>query len=789
MTDSDKRPTLVLAGLLAGLIAGLLTIVVPSLIGRLGLPIAIFTGTFVGDIFGVVIAVYFWIFLGERSAWRLLGFVLASTAAYIAAMFATIYSAMAMPLSRGGPWASTGTDVSVGGFLIGGAVGGFVVFLGALICFSERKLSRTFLTALELSPVGAILGGLGWAAGPSLGNPILHVIGETVNPYTNAQAACSYSLFLVWQAGMGLTLGWLFSREPVAVPASSAPAPASSAPAPVVGSNRVARIARIALFAAAALVSAFIARTEFPRQYQSAEWQRAYKKHVAERPPMPPQPAERPSMETLPNQLPERPSLENLPEVQPVAPQKMLILHQFGEYVPGDVRPEPIPKAPATTWYGVRYAIPGPSTLGKTGPVVNVQVTEYPNAAWARYKIFQHANGIDLANSTRAVKFGNRIYGQATETAEGRHGFYTWRSGNRLIALWFYSADPDEILKAYLERFPSSEMRPTENPPSRPPEAPSLENLREVQLLAPKQMLILHQFGEYVPGDVRAGKTLPPQNFKTSTANGPATQHYSVKYTVPDAPLFAGRFRPTVEVHVEEYPNAAWAQYEIFQHAPGLALGNSARSVKFGSLIYGGATDAARGQNGSYIWASRNRLISLSFDLAEPDEILEAYLKKFPPPEKASMEDQREAEQAMPQQMLVLHQFGEYVPQRPYSGTTVQPPVAKYYSVRYALPGAPTMGNTGSVVDVQLYEYPNAAWAQYEIFEQGGQTNLANPARPVKFGSRIYGQAKATATGQNGEYVWASGNRLIVMRFYFSEPDEVLKAYLERFPPSSADRL
>ena len=99
------------------------------------------------------------------------------------------------------------------------------------------------------------------------------------------------------------------------------------------------------------------------------------------------------------------------------------------------------------------------------------------------------------------------------------------------------------------------------------------------------------------------------------------------------------------------------------------------------------------------------------------------------------------------------------------------------------------MGNTGPVVDVQVYEYPNAAWAQYEIFERGGQTNLANPARPVKFGSRIYGQAKAAATGQIGEYVWASGNRLIVMPFYFSEPDEVLKAYLEKFPPSSADRL
>jgi hypothetical protein len=794
MTDREKRVTLAGIGLLTGLIAALLTVAVPWLIGRVGLPIVIFTGNFIGGIFGIVIAVYFWIFLGERSAWRLLAFILASTVAYIAAMFATMFSTMAMPLSHGGPWASTGTDVSVGGFLIGGAVGGFIVFLAALICFSERKLSRAFLTALELSSVGAILGGLGWAAGPSLGNSILHVIGETVNPYTNAQAACSYSLFLVWQTGMGLTIGWLFPRQPVEVPASSDPASAA-------GSSQVTRIARIALFAAATLTLVFFAVREFPQSYQSAQWQRAYKKHVAEKPPLvnPPSPAEAPSPKTSPIQIPEKPSLENLPAVQAVAPDRMLILHSIGEYVPRVVSPDARALASqhsGMTYYLVRYAIPG-APSDNPGPVLWVQVEDYPNAAWAQYKVLQRLSGIN-ANSKSMVKFGNRVYGRTTEGDGGQDGSYLWWSANRLVDVsWFHSADTDAVLKAYLERYPSFERRSAEDSPNQHSETPSQENLREVQLLEPKQMLILHQLGQYVPDSTRAGKTITPKEAKAAAASSSKPQSYWVKYDVPDAPLFAGRFRPTVEVRVEEYPDATWAQYELFQHAPGLASGNSPRPVKFGSLLYGNATEGAKGQNGLYTWASRNRLINISFDLAEPDDILKAYLEKFPTSEKASPEDVAQAQAGGPEQMLVLHPFGDYVPQRPYSGTTVQPPLAKYYSVRYALPGASSMGKTGPVVDVEVYEYPSAAWAKYEIFEQGGRTDLANPARSFKFGNRIYGQAKAAAIGQSGaynngqigEYVWASGNRLIVIRFYSAEPDEVLKAYLEKFPTAPTDRL
>lgn len=792
------RPTSVGAGLLSGFVAALLTIVVPWLIGQINLPIVILTGQFIGDIFGIVFAAYFWVFFGQRSIWRLLGFAVASAVAYIAAESATIYSAMVMPHSVGGPWASTGTDVSVGGFLVGGGVGGFIVSLAAVLCFSEaRDRSRTLSTVLSGSVAGAVLGGLGWAAGPSLGHPILSVLGETRNPYTNAQAACSYSVYLVWQTGMGLVIGWLFSRQPAEVPASSVPASPT-------GSSHLTRLVRIALFAASILIFLFLVIREFPQSYQNAQWQRAYKKHVAEKPPLPtppPLPVEVPSPQTSTIQVPEKPSEENLPAVQAVAPGRMLILHSIGEYVPRVVSPDATALAhqhSGMTYYLVRYALPG-ATADNPGPVLWVQVEDYPNAAWAQYGLLKRLTGIN-SNSKSIVQFGNRVYGRTTESGTAKDGSYIWTSQNRLVDVsWFNSADTGAVLKAYLEKYSSSERQSTEDSANLQSEPPSQENLREVPLLEPKQILILHQLGPYIPDNTRAGKTITAKAANAAAASSSKPQSYWVKYDIPNAPVFAGNLRPTVEVRVEEYANAEWARYEMFQRDRGLASGASPRPVKFGSLLYGNTTEGAKGQNGFYTWTSGNRLINISFSLADPDEILREYLKKFPATEKASPEDvaRAEAQAAEPGRMLVLQQLGGYVPQRPHSGTTPQPPVAKYHNVRYALPGAPDMGNTGPVVDVQVYEYPNTAWAKYEIFEQGGLTDLANPPRPVKFGSRIYGGANAApdgqhgsfTTGQNGKYLWASENRLVVIQFYSAEPDAVLKAYLAKFPPPSEDRL
>ena len=160
------------------------------------------------------------------------------------------------------------------------------------------------------------------------------------------------------------------------------------------------------------------------------------------------------------------------------------------------------------------------------------------------------------------------------------------------------------------------------------------------------------------------------------------------------------------------------------------------------------------------------------------------------------MDNLGEVQQRPPNQVLILSQFGAYVAGRTYSGKTHPPmdaktltpraPTAQAYSVRYALPGAPTGGpNVGPHVDVQVLEYPNASWATHEVVDQGFGIDLGNPARPVKFGYRLYGQARPATSGQDGFYIWASNSWIVSLQFFSAEPDEVLKAYLEKFPPAS----
>lgn len=165
-----------------------------------------------------------------------------------------------------------------------------------------------------------------------------------------------------------------------------------------------------------------------------------------------------------------------------------------------------------------------------------------------------------------------------------------------------------------------------------------------------------------------------------------------------------------------------------------------------------------------------------------------------------SLDNLAEVQTRSPDQVLILNRFGDYVPGRAYTGTTHPPldtktltprfPVAQAYFVRYALPGAPDGGpNIGPRVDVQVQQYPSAPWAKWAIPEQGFNVVLANPARPVKFGNRLFGQAKQALNGQDGFYIWQSEDWLIIVRFFSAEPDEILKAYLEKYPTSSIDRL
>lgn len=171
---------------------------------------------------------------------------------------------------------------------------------------------------------------------------------------------------------MGLVLGLVFSAEHADVASSSDATLSQKA-----RSNGAVRIAGISFFVLATLVIGFFAVRAFPDQYRNARWKRAYNQHVAD-----------------------TPSMDNLAETQPLPPDQVLILGQFGDYVPGRTnsgKTHPpmdaktlTPKAPAAQAYSVRYAFPGAPTSGaNVGPHVSTignPLADYDslNARWSQ---------------------------------------------------------------------------------------------------------------------------------------------------------------------------------------------------------------------------------------------------------------------------------------------------------------------------------------------------------------------------------------------------------------------
>jgi hypothetical protein len=54
------------------------------------------------------------------------------------------------------------------------------------------------------------------------------------------------------------------------------------------------------------------------------------------------------------------------------------------------------------------------------------------------------------------IEFGNKVYAETQFANKIGASHYVWSSEKRLIILHFVLADPNEFLKAYLAKYPSS---------------------------------------------------------------------------------------------------------------------------------------------------------------------------------------------------------------------------------------------------------------------------------------------------------------------------------------------
>ena len=420
-----------IAGLIFGTLAAILTIVVPSYVERWGIPFfgALFDPTFIGNIFGAVMAVFVCIFLRPRSFWRALSVVVASTFAYLVAWYITIFSSMYGGLMR--VHEQTAGDLentSVLAFVIGGTVGAFALLLPVLLLFSKgRRTPRVLLDLSVWTIAGGALGALGWAFGPSLGSVAASLFGYrvTANSGDISDSAYYCSIFLVWQAGMGLVLGLLFSREAVMDSAPNLrPTLSTRGGQAVIGFM--------------ALVLVFFGFQALPDSYRRARSRQESSKHIAE-----------------------TPSRENLRKVEPRPVEETLILNALGICVPGDAQSGETNstfdesgrrKTPEAIMYAVVYRIPGDEfDLTKAKGYVSVRVEEYPNAAWAKFQILEQVFG----KHTTEIKFGNKVEASADFPDKGE-GYYLWSSRNFFVRLELHHVDPDPFLQAYLQKYPSS---------------------------------------------------------------------------------------------------------------------------------------------------------------------------------------------------------------------------------------------------------------------------------------------------------------------------------------------
>jgi len=149
----------------------------------------------------------------------------------------------------------------------------------------------------------------------------------------------------------------------------------------------------------------------------------------------------------------------------------------------------------------------------------------------------------------------------------------------------------------------------------------------------------------------------------------------------------------------------------------------------------------------------------------------------------------REVEAVDPSQMLILETISGYVPGRASVGKgyealgpNAHAPLAEVYSIRYALPNAPSGGpNVGPHIDLEVREYANAAWAKWLLTEQG---YTAEETDKIIVANGIVLVRPKAPRRDISYYAWVSGTRLLIFQCYSMNPDVFLKQYLQRYPSS-----
>ena len=376
-----------------------------------------------GGVFGVAISVCLAALDISRRYWDALRFTIVCCGAFFFSFMATFFVQLALPWDR---W-SMGHNPSNSpvAFFIGGTLGAFLVLGEALFLLNpETPWSVSLYQGLRWSPVGGVLGALGCLLG------------------SQPSQAFSPLLFVVWQAGIGAVIGFLFDRQiGVAYKLAATPTiPKEIAPLPA----RRLPVAYVISFLLMVGFLSFYAYRMISINRAVAKQQRRISAAIAAAPPT-----------------------ENLPPIIPVAKEDALVMHDIAGNVPvlsyGRSMYSVSSTRPPTYNYSIGYQ-PNPMANGLDyHPVAQVAITEYPNSEWAKYSL----KDIPVPNSAitnekyiqRVAKFGNTIIeNTAWRYPDGRGDlYYYWASGQYQVTVKISApTSDDQFLQAYLEKYPSS---------------------------------------------------------------------------------------------------------------------------------------------------------------------------------------------------------------------------------------------------------------------------------------------------------------------------------------------
>ena len=215
MNGHKRDPALILLTASGGLISALITSCASYPLGHFAVSqnnrLVDFSQIFFpGTVFGVLVSACFALRGYLRELWKAITLTLASAVAYCLSVWAAVGISLhpfgLVPPDRIG-------DVTDLALVCGGLTGGFCTICAVSLLFnSTHTWQRRILKALCWTSVGALLAVVGWALGPGIALwQIIHSMNLTPPTETvrNAQGDQShmFSLWAIWQAGMGLVLG------------------------------------------------------------------------------------------------------------------------------------------------------------------------------------------------------------------------------------------------------------------------------------------------------------------------------------------------------------------------------------------------------------------------------------------------------------------------------------------------------------------------------------------------------------------------------------------------------